>query len=249
MAPSRQRKKVPNIPLKPDYDESTVEYLTHRRSEVVAGVTEEIQQRVPILPTDATPFLKLKFFAAFTKARRHLQWTTGPRLFQRFEMHLSDLHLATWEAQAQGVAATVANFNQQYAAFKTTLLSGYRYHDQMDFLRQVKKQPDQSPSQFVLMCSAAEAHAIQLPDAPVAPATVGFTAEERRRNLLQAMPSSWQDKFIDANMTTADETLATMQQYFDRLYEKDPFEPNQQRGAPEQQQQQQQSQPRRRKHS
>ena len=81
MAPSRRRKQVPIIPLKPDYDESTIEYIKHHRSKVVGGVTEEIQERIPILPADATPYLKLKFFATFSKVRRHMQWTTGPRLF------------------------------------------------------------------------------------------------------------------------------------------------------------------------
>jgi hypothetical protein len=44
MAPTKRRSQAAVIPLKPDYDKTKIEYVKHRRAEVVAGVTEEIQE-------------------------------------------------------------------------------------------------------------------------------------------------------------------------------------------------------------
>ena len=97
MAPSRRNQQAPLIiPFKADFDESEVEYVKHRRSEVHNGVTEEISERVPKLSDDATPYQILKFFTSFAHARDSLQWNTGPRLFQRFRLHLGETHLQQW---------------------------------------------------------------------------------------------------------------------------------------------------------
>ena len=109
MAPTK-KKIDPVIPIKADYDESLVEYIKHRRSESNNNVTEEISERVPILPDDATAHRIVTFLAAFNQARRHMQWTTGPKLFQRFELHLQGTHLLTWQDQTFGANQTVAIF-------------------------------------------------------------------------------------------------------------------------------------------
>ena len=73
--------------MMPDYDESTVQYAKHRRSEVNNGVTEEVSEEVPKLPDTTTAKQILSFLSTFANVRRNLQWTTGPRLFQKFPMH------------------------------------------------------------------------------------------------------------------------------------------------------------------
>jgi hypothetical protein len=206
MAPTRKRQQAPVIPLKPDYDKSEVEFIKHRRAEVQAGVTEEVQERVPIIDDASTPFQKLEMFTAFAKARRHLAWTTGPKLFQRFCMQLEGSHLMTWDDQIVGVQQTVPNFDMHLLTFKNTLLMGYRHGDQMDYLRSIKKPKDMSPGEFLLLFRASETHARSLPEPPAAGAT--FEDEERKRIYLKAMPIAWQEKFDDANLRTGDETLA-----------------------------------------
>jgi hypothetical protein len=212
----------PVIPLTFTKDED-MEFIKHRRSEVNNGVTEEIQEQVPKLTDSATPYHILRFFSSFTQVRRHMQWTTGPRLFQRFHMHLEGTHLTTWEDQINGLAETVANFDAQFIAFKGTLLQGYKYLDQMDYLRTVKKTKDQTPKDYLRLVRASETLASQLPDAPNNP---GFTDLERRRNFLRAMPLDWQTKFIEANLRVEDETINDMRLYFERLQELYPYEEN-----------------------
>jgi hypothetical protein len=180
MAPTKKRIQAPVIPLKPDYDKASVEFVKHRRSEVQGGVTEEIQEQVPIIGDSSTPYQKLEMFNAFTKACRHLGWTTGPKLFQRFAMQLEGSHLVTWDEQIAGVAATVANFDAHFITFKSTMLAGYRQGDQLDYLRSIRKPKDMSPGEFLLLFRASETHARSLPGAPADGVTFGD--EERRRN-------------------------------------------------------------------
>jgi hypothetical protein len=219
MAPS-QRVKAAIIPLDPPKEED-IEYVKHRRSEVNNGVTKEIQERVPKLKDDASPYQILRFFTSFTQVRRHMHWTTGPRLFQRFHMHLEGVHLTTWEDQVQNLNETVVNFDAPFIEYKRSLLEGYCYLDQMDYLQSVKKTKDQSPKDYLRIVQASETLACQLPDAPN---NAGFTNMERRRNFFQAMPLDWQSKFIEANMRIKDETLTDMRIYFECLQELYPFE-------------------------
>jgi hypothetical protein len=171
--------------MKPDYDKDNVEYIKHRRVEQQDGVTEEIQERVPILQDDSTAFQVLEFFAAFAQCRRHMVWIAGPRLFQRFALHLNGTHLINWQIQIDGVDESPDDFDEQLAAFKISLLEGYKYGDQIDALREMKKTRDQTPSQFLLAFRAAESRAVQLPDAPI---QAGFSHEERKRIFLRQCP-------------------------------------------------------------
>ena len=123
MARSKRQEKA-IIPFKPDYEEDAVEYIKHRRSETNAGVTEEVTECVPLLLDDATLYLILKFFSTFAHARATLQWTTGAKLFQKFRIHLSEMHLQTWQIETNGMNQNVNNFNTALAAFKSTLLQG-----------------------------------------------------------------------------------------------------------------------------
>ena len=67
-----------------------------------------------------------------------MQWTTGPKLFQRFELHLQGTHLLTWQTQTFGANQTVAIFNGHLEVFKDSLLAGYNYEEQKDYLRLIR---------------------------------------------------------------------------------------------------------------
>ena len=167
------------IPLEPDYDESTIQYVKHKLTVAVnnAADREEIEQRVPVLPLIATPYQKLMFFEAFDRARRTLRWTTGPRLYQKFEAQLATAHLRKWNTIIAGENQTVANFDAAIVRFKRTLLGSYKYSNQMDYLRErVKKPTNLSPAEFRVLFESAEQMALQLPDAP---ANGGFEDERR----------------------------------------------------------------------
>ena len=185
MAP-KQPKKHNIIPLKPDFDESKLQFVKHKITRDENGVREETEQRVPTLPITATAYQKLMFFEAFSRARLIMGWTTGPKLYSKFVMHLSLVHLRTWTTTVGNHNQTVANFDVDLQAFKSTLLTGYRYHNQMDYLREVKKPRESSPIDFLNLFLSAEQMALELPDTPAL--QPGFSEAERRRCYYKAMP-------------------------------------------------------------
>jgi hypothetical protein len=217
MAPThRNRSRPALIPMKPDYKAEDVEYIKHRRSTTDAnGNTEQTELRVPKLKDESTTYQIIEFFAYFCECRCHMHWTTGPKLFQKFLSQLEGDHSTSWTVQVAGIGETVVNFDAQHDVFKTGLLSGCQYHDQMDFLRTLRKSVDQTPTQFLRALRAAESRAAELPDAPANP---GFSEMERKRVFYLAMPNSWQEKFDDANMRLEDEVINNMRLYFDQLY-------------------------------
>jgi len=136
-------------------------------------------------------------------------------------MHLGDVHEMTWDAIINGQNHTINNFDLSIQEFKTQLLSGYRYSDQMDFLRSIRKPPELTPTSFMLQFRASEMQVLQLPDAPNAGR--GFSDFERRRLFYKAMPYAWQIKFDNANLTVEDEELPDMLIYFNRMHANNPF--------------------------
>ena len=130
-----RRRNVPVIPFEPDYDESKLEHIHHKRSVTDANdVRETISEQVPMLSEDASPHEILKFLTKFHKARTNLQWTTGPKLFQRFPMHLHTDHREIWDTIIADFNETVIHFNDSLSEFKQELLRGYKYEAQMDYL-------------------------------------------------------------------------------------------------------------------
>ena len=92
----KQNKKTNIIPLTPDFEESKQQYVKHKVTRDENGVRDETEQRVPSLATTSTAYQKLMFFEAFNRARTILGWTTGPKLYTKFPMHLPASHLRSW---------------------------------------------------------------------------------------------------------------------------------------------------------
>ena len=202
-----KNKRAHIIPFDPEDDADKTEFVKHSRTITEAdGSSDVLEERIPKLSEDATPYDILKFLAAFGRARTNLRWTTGPRLYQKFPVHLSGYHLEVWETTIEDDPnQTVANFNASLEDFKLELLQGYNYEDQMDYLRELCKPPKMDPSKFLLKLRAANRLAIQLPGAP--DNNPGFSETQMKRVYLQAMPKLWQDNFENANMDVSNESL------------------------------------------
>lgn len=159
-------KSAPVIPFDAETDSSkTIEFIKHQhRVRTEQGNEDTVEDRIPKLSEDALPFEILQFLSTFQRVRQTLNWTTGPKLFQKFPMHLSGYHLDVWESVATGRNATVIGFNQTLQDFKLELLEGYTYEDQLDYLRTVKKPGKMEPGQFLLKLRAANRMAAQLPN-------------------------------------------------------------------------------------
>ena len=193
-------------------EETPTDYVKHQRTITEDDVRETGEERVPKLTDEATPLQVLHFLTAFDRARTNLQWNTGPKLFQKFPMHLSQDHLDTWELAYKGAEETVDEFDASLEIFKSELIDGISYENQLDYLRNLKKPGKMTPSKFLLKLRAASNLAAQLPDAPD---NGGFSDEQLRRVFLLAMPKKWQDNFEDANLTVHNTTLADMRMYMD----------------------------------
>ena len=162
------RRKKPVIPFdfEPDYS-IPMEYIRHQlrtRTENDEDVVEEKLQR---LHEEASPYEILQFFSAFQRVRSSMNWAEGPKLYQKFPLHLNDYHLEIWESLTNQRDRTTDNFNLQLQEFKAELLRGYKYEDQMNYLRSLKKPGKMEPSQFLLKLRATNRMATQLPDALV----------------------------------------------------------------------------------
>jgi hypothetical protein len=143
MAPNGKRAAI--IPLKPDYEDSGIHRIKHSQQREIAGVLDKTTVEVPRLSEDAGTYELLTFIREFQRAQAILGWTTGPKLFDKFKMHLQGFHRQTWSDEAHGQAQTVIHFDNTILAFKGQLLAHEVYANQMDFLRDLQKPPDMKP--------------------------------------------------------------------------------------------------------
>ncbi len=144
------RRSNPVIPF--DYEPEKPkagEFIKHQLRMQAQDNEDIIEDQIPKLSEEASPYEILQFLSIFQRVRRTMNWTTGPKLYQKFPVHLSGYHLDVWELPTNDRTATVANFNDQLQEFKSELLQGYTDEDQMDYLRTLKKPGNMGPSQFL----------------------------------------------------------------------------------------------------
>ena len=104
------RRINPVIPF--DYESenpTAVEYVKHQLRVRAQNSEDTIEERIPKLSEDASPGEILQFLSAFQRVRRTMGWTSGPKLYQKFPVHLSAYHLDVWELLSDDRAATVAD--------------------------------------------------------------------------------------------------------------------------------------------
>jgi hypothetical protein len=121
------------------YDYSKIEFIIHHLATTIDNVAETVEEGVPKLSNKATPYEILKFLNTFDGVCTNLSWTTGPKLFQKFQLHLKDHHYDLWEPIIVDVTKNISQFNKCLGECKTELLEGYTYEHQMDYLREIKK--------------------------------------------------------------------------------------------------------------
>jgi hypothetical protein len=85
------------LPLKKDFSTKSLEVIKHSVTRTVNGDSEKTMVEVPKLRVEATNMEYLHFVNSFGKARRIMEWTTGPRLFSKFAMHLEDDLEVQWD--------------------------------------------------------------------------------------------------------------------------------------------------------
>ena len=69
--------KAAVVPLDPDFDESKLEHVKHKKTvQDPDGSSETTEIQVPKIDDEATPYEILHFLSSFEKARSTMRWTT-----------------------------------------------------------------------------------------------------------------------------------------------------------------------------
>ena len=90
------------IPLKPDYDESKISKIKHKRTIRNNNEEEVYTVEVPKLSENYTKYELLNFVREFREAANVMNWTTGPALYQKFAMHLTGINRTDWNTMTHG---------------------------------------------------------------------------------------------------------------------------------------------------
>ncbi len=78
-----------------------------------------------------------------------MSWTTGPRLFNKFQMHLEDDHETKWDDITSGLNETVAIFDEAISEFTSQRFQPDDYHVHKKFLLSVRKPGEVDPEMFL----------------------------------------------------------------------------------------------------
>ena len=123
-----------------------------------SGVSEKTSVELPKLSEDCTHFELLKFIKEFNEGRQQLNWTTGEKLQTKFRELLTGTHRDNWDVQINALRDANSNVNDfvisqdeffhQLDIFLMEFFSENDYHNQVKFLRNVKKPPNMSPTRF-----------------------------------------------------------------------------------------------------
>ena len=178
---------------------------------------------LPKLPEDATSYQIINFIRLFRQAAKKLQWTTGPKLFKKFILHLEGDHMDTWLSNIEGVDEEVDEFWSAISEFKQEHFEDEAYENQKDFLRTIKKTRDLDPRQFLKQLRIQDAMLKELPGAPAELDDAGFEETELKKIYLSAMPKQWRQNFVNANLTVFNTSLINMRNYFYKQAKLDPY--------------------------
>ena len=169
---NRRGNRVPRaqgvLPFKKDFSPKSLDMVKHSVTRTVNEETEKTTIEVPKLRVEATNMEYLHFINSFEKARRVMSWTTGPRLFNKFQMHLEDDHETKWDDITTGLNETVANFDQAISEFTSQRFQPDDYHVHKKFLLSLRKPGEVDPEMFLSLLRYHNRLLALLPGAPIA---------------------------------------------------------------------------------
>ena len=133
MNPRTQRKRNV-LPFKRDFDPKDLTKLKHSITRTVNDETDKTTLEVPKLRVDATQTEFLNFIIEFSDARTTMGWTTGPKLFSKFVVHLEGDDKTVWSELSLGINQTVVNFDSTLKEFIESKFLPDDYHIQKKYL-------------------------------------------------------------------------------------------------------------------
>ena len=216
----------PVVTIKSKFKADELDYVSHSRKETNAnGVEKSKKVKVPILNSESSDEEFLYMLAQFKHARSALQWDDGDELAENFRSSLQGSQLEDWdellteaeEALGENADHDEAWFDDLVADLLSNHFESEDWENMQDYLRHVKKPMDMSPKDFERKCRHLESIALQLPDAP----NSLFTLREKKRNLVKAMPSVFEEAFEEANISMETESMIQIRKYFQKLWKRE----------------------------
>ena len=212
-------------------DDTLLLYINHSKKQCNLDTKEEecMEERLIKLSDNAEPYKIFHFFASFVNIYQNMAWTTGTKLFQKFPMHLLTQHCNTCDQCLKEVLHKVKTCGSSDSVlvlklFQETLLNGYEYKEQIDYLQSIKKPAKMDPGKFLLRLQVANTLVCQFPNAPKGVnVESGFNKAKMKRLYVKAMPKKWGDNFDDKNLRTTTMSLVTIKHYTTKQAVKDPF--------------------------
>jgi len=144
-------KKIITISSKPR-EHATTRYATFKREIDDDGVRTTHYLTVPRLQEDHTPVELFNIFHEFDELRNAHQIDDGALLFCYFRSIISSCRKATklWSAEPDSLRTrNETNFDLAYDAFKANILSKLNYHDQLEYLRTLRKPGPMSVDELI----------------------------------------------------------------------------------------------------
>ena len=184
----RRGNRVPRaqgvLPLKKDFDPKKLDTIKHSITRTVDGDSEKTTVEVPKLRVEATNMEYLHFINSFGKARQIMGWTTGPRLFLKFPMHLEDDHELQCNDAIDGVNETVANFETAVNALSKQRFQPDNYHVHKKYLLAICKPGNVDRKIFLLLLQYHNRLLHLLPGATTVPLHSSCLQESRQQQMV-----------------------------------------------------------------
>ena len=192
-----------SIPFKFDFDINKVKTLTTKNTTTVGNDTETVEVKIPLIGPSCTKFQLIYCVTKFWHASNTLQWTTGPKLFNKWKQILEDAYdVEFWDQHftSNGFTETVDNFWDLIRIFIFLKFANNTdtYNNHKDYLLAQKKTREMSVGDFESLLRYYN-HSV-LPILPGAPADrddAVLSIREFNALFYKAMPGTWRDKFED----------------------------------------------------
>ena len=102
-----------SIPFKYDFDPNNLKTLSTNKKTIVGNDTETVEVQLPFISPSCTKFQLIYCVTKFRYVSNTLQWTTRPKLFNKWKTILEDTYdVELWDQQFthNGFTESVANF-------------------------------------------------------------------------------------------------------------------------------------------
>ena len=171
-----------SIPFKYDFDANKIKTLTTKKKTTVGNDVKTVEVQLPLIGPSCSKFQLIYCVAKFQHAPNTLQWTTGPKLFNKWKQILEDAYnVQIWDQYyaSNNFTESVANFWELIQLFISLKFANNMdtYNNHKDYLLAQKKAREMSVHEYILLLQYHNSNVLLvLPGVPLLCADVIFNA-------------------------------------------------------------------------